>query len=54
VQITGTEGRYVKLEDTAESFERVANGESDELPEQAFDMVGDVNEVVDKAKKIRS
>jgi F-type H+-transporting ATPase subunit beta len=53
-QFTGTEGRYVKLEDTVESFERVANGEFDELPEQAFYMVGDVNEVVDKAKKIRS
>jgi F-type H+-transporting ATPase subunit beta len=48
---TGTEGRYVKLEDTIESFERVANGEFDELPEQAFYMVGDINEVVDKAKK---
>jgi F-type H+-transporting ATPase subunit beta len=50
---TGTEGRYVKLEDTVESFERVVNGEFDELPEQAFYMVGDVNEVVDKAKKLQ-
>ena len=50
---TGTEGRYVKLEDTIESFERVANGEFDELPEQAFYIVGDINEVVDKAKKIQ-
>ena len=33
---TGTPGRYVKLEDTIESFERVANGEFDHLPEQAF------------------
>jgi F-type H+-transporting ATPase subunit beta len=49
---TGTQGRYVRREDTVESFERVVNGEFDELPEQAFYMVGDVNEVVDKAKKM--
>ncbi|UCC82457.1 MAG: F0F1 ATP synthase subunit beta [Gemmatimonadota bacterium] len=47
---TGTQGRYVRREDTVESFERVVNGEFDELPEQAFYMVGDINEVVDKAK----
>jgi F-type H+-transporting ATPase subunit beta len=51
-QFTGTEGRYVKLEDTIESFERVVDGEFDELPEQAFYMVGDMNEVVDKAKEL--
>jgi len=51
-QFTGTEGRFVKLEDTIESFERVVNGEFDELPEQAFYMVGDINEVVDNAKKM--
>jgi F-type H+-transporting ATPase subunit beta len=50
---TGTEGRYVKLEDTIESFERVVNGEFDELPEQAFYMAGDINEVVEKAKKLQ-
>jgi F-type H+-transporting ATPase subunit beta len=53
-QFTGTQGRYVRREDTVESFERVVNGEFDELPEQAFYMVGDVNEVVDKAKKMGS
>jgi F-type H+-transporting ATPase subunit beta len=53
-QFTGTQGRYVKLEDTIESFERVTNGEFDELPEQAFYMVGDINEVVDKAKTFAS
>ncbi len=51
-QFTGTQGRYVRREDTVESFERVVNGEFDELPEQAFYMVGDINEVVDKAKKM--
>jgi F-type H+-transporting ATPase subunit beta len=53
-QFTGIQGRYVRREDTVESFERVVNGEFDELPEQAFYMVGDVNEVVDKAKKMGS
>ena len=47
---TGTAGRYVKLEDTIESFERVVAGEFDELPEQAFYMVGGIEEAVDKAK----
>jgi F-type H+/Na+-transporting ATPase subunit beta len=53
-QFTGTEGRYIKLEDTIESFERVVDGEFDELPEQAFYMVGDINEVVDRAKQLGS
>ncbi|MBX6364168.1 MAG: F0F1 ATP synthase subunit beta [Gemmatimonadetes bacterium] len=51
-QFTGREGRYVKVEDTVESFERVVNGEFDHLPEAAFYMVGDINEVVDQAKKM--
>ncbi len=52
-QFTGLEGRYVKLEDTIESFERVVNGEFDELPEQAFYMVGDIGEAVEQAKKLQ-
>ncbi len=51
-QFTGREGRYVKLEDTIESFEKVAAGEFDHLPEQAFYMVGDINEVVEQAKSM--
>ncbi len=51
---TGTPGRYVKLEDTVESFRRVVAGEFDHLPEQAFYMVGGIEEVVDKAKKLES
>jgi F-type H+-transporting ATPase subunit beta len=49
---TGTPGRYVKLEDTIESFERVADGEFDHLPEQAFYMRGGIEEVVDAAKEM--
>jgi F-type H+-transporting ATPase subunit beta len=51
---TGRSGRYVKLADTVESFERVVAGEFDELPEQAFYMVGGVGEAVEQAKKLVS
>jgi F-type H+-transporting ATPase subunit beta len=49
---TGREGRYVKLEDTIESFERVCAGEFDDLPEQAFYMVGGIDEVAEQAKSM--
>jgi F-type H+-transporting ATPase subunit beta len=49
---TGTPGRYVKLEDTIESFERVADGEFDHLPEQAFYMRGGIEEVIEGAKEM--
>jgi F-type H+-transporting ATPase subunit beta len=49
---TGRPGRYVKLEDTIESFERVVSGEFDHLPEQAFYMVGGIDEVVAQAKEM--
>ena len=49
---TGTAGRYVKLEDTVESFGRVVSGEFDELPEQAFYMVGGIDDVVERAKQL--
>jgi len=49
---TGTPGRYVKLEDTIESFERVAEGEFDHLSEQAFYMRGGIEEVVEAAKEM--
>ncbi len=51
-QFTGFEGKYVKLNDTIESFERVLSGEFDQLPEQAFYMVGTIEEAVEKAKKL--
>jgi F-type H+-transporting ATPase subunit beta len=53
-QFTGIPGKYVKLEDTVESFERVVAGEFDELPEQAFYMVGSIDEAVEKAKSMKS
>jgi F-type H+-transporting ATPase subunit beta len=51
-QFTGLEGKYVKLEDTIASFERVVSGEFDQLPEQAFYMVGGIDDVVAQAKKL--
>ncbi len=51
-QFTGLEGKYVKLEDTISSFERVVAGEFDHLPEQAFYMVGGIDEVVAQAQRL--
>ncbi|MEK7790574.1 MAG: F0F1 ATP synthase subunit beta, partial [Deltaproteobacteria bacterium] len=52
-QFTGTSGRYVELADTIRSFKEIVEGRHDDLPEQAFYMVGSIEEVVEKAKKIR-
>jgi F-type H+-transporting ATPase subunit beta len=51
-QFTGIEGRYVKLEETVSSFERLVAGEFDALPEQAFYMVGSIDEAVTKAETL--
>jgi F-type H+-transporting ATPase subunit beta len=51
-QFTGRSGKYVKLTDTIESFERVVSGEFDELPEQAFYMVGGIEDVIENAKQM--
>ena len=52
-QFTGSPGRYVKVADTVKSFREIVDGKHDDLPEQAFYMVGDIGEVIDKAKKLR-
>ncbi len=49
---TGTEGRYVKRDDTVRSFKELVEGKHDDLPEQAFYMVGDIDEAVEKAKTL--
>src|SRR5438067_5447288 len=49
-QFTGMKGKYVKLEDTIRSFEELLDGKHDNLPEQAFYMVGNIDEAVEKAK----
>ena len=49
---TGSEGKYVSLKDTIEGFKAIVSGEMDAYPEQAFYMVGGVDEVVEKAKTV--
>ena len=51
-QFTGSAGVYVKLEDTIRGFKEVLEGKHDELPEQAFYMVGTIEDVVAKAKRL--
>ncbi|MDD3419085.1 MAG: F0F1 ATP synthase subunit beta [Candidatus Gastranaerophilales bacterium] len=48
---TGMKGKYVKLEDTIKSFKGIVDGEYDHLPEQAFYMVGSIEEAVEKSNK---
>nr|MBP7621366.1 F0F1 ATP synthase subunit beta [Gemmatimonadales bacterium] len=52
-QFTGLPGKYVKLEETVASFERVLSGEFDHLPEQAFYMQGGIDDVIAKAKELQ-
>jgi F-type H+-transporting ATPase subunit beta len=52
-QFTGIPGKYVKLEETISSFERLVAGEFDTLPEQAFFMAGGIEDVVENAKKLQ-
>ena len=49
---TGTPGKYVSLKDTINGFKGIVNGEYDHLPEQAFYMVGGIEEAVEKAKTL--
>jgi F-type H+-transporting ATPase subunit beta len=51
-QFTGIPGKYVKLEETISSFERLVAGEFDQLPEQAFFMAGPIEDVVENAKRL--
>jgi F-type H+-transporting ATPase subunit beta len=50
---TGSEGQFVKLEDTVRGFKEIVEGKHDDLPEQAFYMVGGIDEAVAKAKRLR-
>jgi len=50
---TGQEGKYVPLKETIRSFKAIVAGEYDHLPEQAFYMVGGIEEAVEKAKKVQ-
>ncbi len=51
-QFTGLEGRYIKIADTVRGFKEIVEGKHDEVPEQAFYMVGTIEEALEKAKKM--
>jgi F-type H+-transporting ATPase subunit beta len=53
-QFTGIEGRYVKVADTIKGFQRLVEGEFDDIPEQAFYMAGQIEEVLERAEKMKT
>jgi F-type H+-transporting ATPase subunit beta len=50
---TGTPGKYVKVQDTIKGFKEIIDGKMDDIPEQAFYMVGAIEEVYEKAEKLK-
>ena len=53
-QFTGLEGRYVKLEDTIRGFKELVEGKYDDIPEQAFYMMGNIEEALERAEKLKA
>jgi F-type H+-transporting ATPase subunit beta len=53
-QFTGTSGKYVRLEDTIRSFQEVLDGKHDDLPEQAFYLVGGIDDVLARAEELKA
>ncbi len=53
-QFTGRQGRYVPLRETVRGFREILEGKHDDLPEQAFDMVGTIDEAVERAKELQA
>ncbi|TAN59808.1 F0F1 ATP synthase subunit beta [bacterium] len=53
-QFTGTPGKYVSIKDTIRGFKGICEGKYDDIPEQAFYMVGGIEEVLEKAEKIKA
>ncbi len=49
---TGSPGKYVSLKETIRGFREIVDGKHDALPEQAFYMVGTIDEAVEKSKKL--
>ena len=52
-QFTGFKGKYVPIAETVKGFKEITEGKHDELPEQAFYMVGTIDEVIEKAKTMK-
>ncbi len=53
-QFTGNPGKYVEVKDTVRGFKEILEGKHDDIPEQAFYMVGTIEEAIEKAAKLRS
>jgi F-type H+-transporting ATPase subunit beta len=53
-QFTGLEGRYVTIADSIRGFREIVEGKHDDLPEQAFLLVGTIEEACEKAEKIKA
>jgi F-type H+-transporting ATPase subunit beta len=53
-EFTGREGKYVPIAETVRGFKEIAEGKHDDIPEQAFYMVGGIDDVAEKADKLRS
>jgi F-type H+-transporting ATPase subunit beta len=51
-QFTGLEGKYVKIADTIKGFKEIVEGKHDDVPEQAFYMVGTIEEALEKARSM--
>ena len=51
-QFTGLKGKYVDIKDTIKGFKEIVNGQHDDLPEQAFYVVGTIEEAIEKAKTL--
>jgi F-type H+/Na+-transporting ATPase subunit beta len=49
---TGSDGKFVDIEKTIDGFDQIVSGQHDDLPEQAFYMVGDIEEAKEKARKL--
>jgi F-type H+-transporting ATPase subunit beta len=52
-QFTGLDGKYVKIEDTIRGFKEIVEGKHDDVPQQAFNMVGGIDEVLEKAETFK-
>ena len=53
-QFTGLEGKFVSIADSIRGFREIVDGKHDDLPEQAFYLVGGIDEAVEKAEKMKS
>ena len=49
---TNTPGTYVKIEDTVRGFKEIVDGEHDDVPEQAFYMIGGIEQALERAKEM--